>query len=128
MPAGVLEVIILEGRSLKNLNFIGENDPYVEVYMDKKYKQRTIKVKNTNSPAWNDRLIFNIRKGDNAIHFAVYNSEIIGRGTIGKCKVNLKRVFDDGDFDEWIKLPAHLGLSSNGEIHVKMSFTVSNSD
>ena len=116
---------ILEGRSLKNCDIIGENDAYVEVYMDKKYKQRTRTIKNSNNPEWNEELRFNIHKGDDTIHFNVYDADLIGRDTIGKCKVALKHVFTDGEYDEWIKLPSHFGLSSRGEIHVKMSFTSS---
>ena len=125
MVSGVLEVTIVEGRSLKNCDFFGENDAYVEVYTEKKYKQRTRTIKNSNNPVWNEQLRFNIHKGDHTIHFDVYDADLIGRDTIGKCKIRLKHVFDDGEFDQWIKLPAHFGLSSRGEIHVIMSFTVS---
>ncbi|CAF1068343.1 unnamed protein product [Rotaria sp. Silwood1] len=125
MPKGVLEVIILEARSLKNCAFFGEDDPYVEIYMDKKYKQRTRTIKNTNNPVWNERFKFNIHKDDNTIHFDVYDADLIGRDRIGKGKVSLKHVFDGDEFDEWVKLSTRLGLSSCGEIHVKMSFTPS---
>ena len=124
MVPGVLEVTIVEGRSLKNCDFFGENDAYVEVYTEKKYKQRTRTIKNSNNPVWNEQLRFNIHKGDDTIHFDVYDADLIGRDTIGKCKIKLKQVFDEGEFDQWIKLPAHFGLSSRGEIHVMMSFTV----
>jgi Ca2+-dependent lipid-binding protein len=126
MPDGVLEVTIVEGRSLKNCDIIGENDAYVVVYMNKKYKQRTITIKNTNNPVWNEELRFNIHKGDDTIHFDVYDADLIGKDTIGKSKIKLKQVFENGEFDEWIKLPSHFGLSSRGEIHVIMNFTVSN--
>ena len=33
-----------------------------------------------------------------------------------------------GKFDEWVKLPAKFGLSSHGEVHVIMNFTVSSTD
>jgi Ca2+-dependent lipid-binding protein len=125
MPNGILEVAILEGRSLKNCDIIGQNDAYVEVYMDKKYKQRTRTIKNSNNPEWNEELRFNIHKGDDTIHFDVYDADLIGRDTIGKCKVSLKHVFNDGEFDQWIKLPSNFGLSSRGEIHVRLSFTAS---
>ncbi|UJR32648.1 hypothetical protein I4U23_020108 [Adineta vaga] len=123
MVQGVLEVTVVSGRSLKNCDIIGENDAYVEVYTQKKYKQRTRTIKNSNNPEWNEQLRFNIHKGDDTIHFDVYDADLIGRDTIGKCKIKLKHVFDGGEFDEWIKLPAHLGLSTRGEIHVIMSFT-----
>ena len=125
MVPGVLEVTIVEGRSLKNCDFFGENDAYVEVYTEKKYKQRTRTIKNSNNPVWNEQLRFNIHKGDDTIHFDVYDSDVGGKDAIGNGKVKLKHVFDDGKFDEWVKLPAHFGLSVHGEIHVIMNFTVS---
>ncbi len=52
---GTLEVTIVEGRNLKDQDIIGKNDAYVEVYLDKKYKQRTTIIKDTNNPTWNQR-------------------------------------------------------------------------
>jgi Ca2+-dependent lipid-binding protein len=126
MPNGTLEVIIAEGRRLKDQDTFGKNDAYVEVYLDKKYKQRTTTISNTNDPVWNQRFTFNIQHGDDAIHFDVYDADVADRDSIGNCKVKLKHVFDDGRFDEWVKLPAMFGLSSHGELHIIMSFRVSN--
>lgn len=128
MPTGTLEVIIVEGRHLKDRDLVGQNDAYVEIYMDKKYKQRTTTISNSNNPVWNERFTFNIHKGDDTIHFDVYDADLVGRDSIGNGKVKLKHVFDDNRFDEWVKLPAHLGLSSHGEIHVVMNFIVSSID
>jgi Ca2+-dependent lipid-binding protein len=126
MPNGTLEVFIAEGRRLKDQDTFGKNDAYVEVYLDKKYKQRTTTISNTNDPVWNQRFTFNIQHGDDAIHFDVYDADVADRDSIGNCKVKLKHVFDDGRFDEWVKLPAMFGLSSHGELHIIMSFRVSN--
>ncbi|CAF0946188.1 unnamed protein product [Adineta ricciae] len=128
MPTGTLEVIIVEGRHLKDRDLIGQNDAYVEIYLDKKYKQRTTTISNSNNPVWNERFTFNIHKGDDTIHFDVYDADLVGRDSIGNGKVKLKHVFDDNRFDEWVKLPAHLGLASHGEIHVIMNFIVSSTD
>jgi len=126
MPTGTLEItIVVEGRSLKNCDFFGKNDAYVELYLQKKYRQRTTIKKNSNNPVWNERFTFNIYKGDETIHFAVFDDDLIGRDSIGNCKVKLKHVFETNHFDEWINLPARLGLSSHGEIHIVMNFTVS---
>jgi hypothetical protein len=44
---------------------------------------------------------------------------VIGRDSIGSAKINLKKhVFGKGRYEEWVKLPAHLGLGSHGEVHV----------
>ena len=125
MPTGLLEVIIVEGRRLKDKDVVGQSDPFVELYLDKKYKQRTATISNSNDPVWNERFTFNIHQGDDTIHFDVYDSDVGGKDAIGNGKVKLKHVFDDGKFDEWVKLPAHFGLSVHGEIHVIMNFTVS---
>ncbi|CAF0946010.1 unnamed protein product [Adineta ricciae] len=128
MPTGTLEVIIVEGRHLKDRDLIGQNDAYVEIYLDKKYKQRTTTISNSNNPVWNERFTFNIHKNEDTIHFDVYDADLVGRDSIGNGKVKLKHVFDDNRFDEWVKLPAHLGLGSHGEIHVIMNFIVSSID
>lgn len=124
MPNGTLEVIVAEGRHLKDKDTIGQSDPFVEIYTDKKYKQRTTTLQNTHDPVWNERFVFNIHDKDDTIHFDVYDSDVGDKDSIGNGKVKLKNVFDDGKFDDWVKLPAHLGLSSHGELHIIMNFTV----
>ncbi|CAF1580161.1 unnamed protein product, partial [Didymodactylos carnosus] len=54
MPKGRLDVQILEGKELKDQDIVGQNDAYVELYVDKKYKQRTTTKKDTNNPSWNE--------------------------------------------------------------------------
>jgi Ca2+-dependent lipid-binding protein len=49
----ILEVTVVAGRNLKDKDTFGQDDAYVELYMDKDYKQRTTTVKDTNSPTWN---------------------------------------------------------------------------
>ena len=78
--------MILERRGLTTCVIIGENDAYVEVYMNTKYRQRTITIKKSNHPVWNEELRFNVRIRDDTIHFHVYAGNLIGRDTIGKCK------------------------------------------
>jgi hypothetical protein len=49
----------------------------------------------------------------------VYDDDVVGRDSIGSAKIDLKKhVFGKGRYEEWIKLPAMLGLRSKGEIHV----------
>ncbi|CAF2521677.1 unnamed protein product [Rotaria sp. Silwood2] len=125
MPTGTLEVTIVEARNLKDKDSVGQSDPFVEVYTQKHCKQRTATIQNTHDPVWNERLMFNIHADDTAIYFDVYDSDVGDKDLIGHAKVKLASVFDDGKFDDWIKLPAHLGLSIHGELHVIMNFTVS---
>jgi Ca2+-dependent lipid-binding protein len=50
---GTLAVTIVEGRNLKDEDIIGKNDAYIELYLDKDYKQRTTVVKDSKNPTWN---------------------------------------------------------------------------
>ncbi|CAF1268925.1 unnamed protein product [Rotaria magnacalcarata] len=122
MPKGTLEVIIVEGRRFKDKDTVGQSDPFIELYLHKKYKQRTTTIPNTDDPVWNERFTFNINEDEDTIHFDVYDEDAGDKDSIGSGKVKLKNVFDDGKFDEWVKLPAHLGVSVHGEIHIIMNF------
>ena len=54
MSRGTLQVTVVEGRNLKDKDALGQNDAYIELYVDKDYKQRTSTLKDTNSPTWNE--------------------------------------------------------------------------
>ena len=53
-PHGLLQVTIDEARNLKDKDIVGKDNTYVEVYLDKHYKQRTRTIRNTNNPNWNE--------------------------------------------------------------------------
>jgi hypothetical protein len=58
----------------------------------------------------------------------VYDEDILDRDSVGSAKIDLKKhVVEKGRYEEWVKLPALLGLRSNGEIHVTIKYHVSNS-
>lgn len=123
MPQGTLDIIISEGRNLKDENTYDDKNIFFEAYINKNFKQRTNMVSNTNDIIWNEQLSFNIkRNGDDTLHFDIYED---GEVLIGKCKIKLKRVLNDGKYNEWIKIPVMYGSKSHGEIHVIMKFEVS---
>jgi Ca2+-dependent lipid-binding protein len=51
---GILKVTIVEARKLQDKDIVGKDDAYVELYLDKDYKQRTTTIKDSNSPIWNE--------------------------------------------------------------------------
>ncbi|KAI8137893.1 C2 domain-containing protein [Fennellomyces sp. T-0311] len=123
-PAGVLTVDVFEGKELKNQDFLGKNDPFIELWLDDDYKQRTSELSNTNNPVWNETFTFNIAEGssDSKLYIKVIDQDLIGTDKIGDAKVDLKDVYDGEVFDDWVKLPAKLGLNSHGEIHLRIEF------
>ncbi|CAF1395808.1 unnamed protein product [Adineta steineri] len=114
-----LDVTIVEGRNLEDNDIIGKNDAYVEVYLDKDYKQRTNIAKDTNNPTWNQKFTFNLQDNNDSLYLDVYDDDAVGRDSIGSAKIDLKKyVFGKECYNAWITLPAMLGLLSKGEIHV----------
>jgi Ca2+-dependent lipid-binding protein len=58
MNYGVLKVTILEARHLKDKDIVGgKDDAYVELYLDKNYKQRTKTIQDSNNPVWDETFI-----------------------------------------------------------------------
>ncbi|UJR11595.1 hypothetical protein I4U23_015777 [Adineta vaga] len=116
---GSLEVTVIEGRNLKDKDVVGKNDAYVEVYLDKDYKQRTTIVKDTNDPTWNQRFTFKLDKETDYLYLNVYDDDVTGRDSVGSAKIDLKKhVYGKPIYNTWVPLPRLLGLRSNGEIHV----------
>ncbi|CAF1626992.1 unnamed protein product, partial [Adineta ricciae] len=116
---GSLEVSVIEGRNLKDKDVVGKNDAYVEVYVDKDYKQRTVTVKDTNDPTWNQRFTFNLKSNPDYLYLNVYDEDVVGRDSVGSAKIDLrKHVYGKSMYNVWVPLPQMLGLRSNGEIHV----------
>ncbi|UJR09073.1 hypothetical protein I4U23_013320 [Adineta vaga] len=116
---GTLTVTIVEGRNLKDEDTFGKNDAYVEIYVNEDYKQRTTTIQNTNNPTWNQKFTFYLKKGEDDLHLHVYDEDVGDKDSVGSAKIDLKKhVFGKNRYDQWVKLPAMLGLRSNGEIHV----------
>lgn len=69
----------------------------------------------------------NLRKHADDLHIHVYDDDVADRDSIGSAKIDLtKHDFGKGRYDEWVKLPAMLGLRSKGEIHVIIEHHVIN--
>ncbi|KAI8137894.1 C2 domain-containing protein [Fennellomyces sp. T-0311] len=123
-PAGTLTVNVYEAKDLKDQDLIGKNDPHIELYLDKEYKQRTSVMKNTNNPVWNETFTFNIEAGSShhKLYLQVLDKDKIGTDKIGDTKVDIKDVYEGRVFDDWVTLPAKLGLTSHGEVHLRIEF------
>lgn len=54
MAHGRLRVTVVEAAKLADKDKTDFNDPYVEVYIDAKKKQKTSTINNTERPIWNE--------------------------------------------------------------------------
>ncbi|CAG8684072.1 20898_t:CDS:2 [Dentiscutata erythropus] len=108
----------VKARHLKDEDLVGKSDPYIELWLEKNYKQKTTTKNNTLEPEYNETFTFHA-DGHKHLHLRVVDKDLVSDDEIGTGKVDLDKI-KDGYFDEWVKLPAMLGLSSKGEIHLKI--------
>lgn len=118
------------------------------MWLDDKYKQRTSELKNTNNPVCkykislittlkqklkliftfnskgNETFTFNVPEGNSfhKLYLKVLDKDTVGSDKIGEAKVDFADVYQGKVFDEWVRLPAKLGLTSHGEVHVRIEF------
>ncbi len=60
-----------------------------------------------------------MEKHNDHLHLHVYDDDVVSRDSVGSAKIDLKKhVFGKDRYNEWVTLPAMLGLRSKGEIHV----------
>lgn len=124
-PPGILTVTIFEAKDLKDKDLIGKNDAYIELTLGEN-KQRTSEIKNSNDPVWNETFTFNLTgTRDHKLYLDVLDKDVVGSDKIGDTKIDFAPCFEGQVIDEWVKLPAKLGLTSHGEIHVRIEFAPS---
>ncbi|CEP07009.1 hypothetical protein [Parasitella parasitica] len=126
-PAGTLNVTLVEGKNLHGEDLVGKNDPYVELWLNKDYKQRSETVQDNNNPVWNKTFTFQINQGssEHKLYFKVCDKDKVGEDKIGDGHLNISEVFKNQELDTWGDLPAKMGLSSHGKLHFIISFTPS---
>ncbi|CAO3609361.1 unnamed protein product [Cunninghamella blakesleeana] len=120
-----MTTVIVTVHSAKELHLedFFKNDPYVEAWFDKDYKQRTSTVENSNFPTWEEDLTLLIPEGssDYKLRLRVMDEDTFtSDDQIGKGKLDISPLLD-GEVDvmeEEVDLPAKLGLSSHGTIQV----------
>lgn len=54
MSHKTLQVTVVEGRHLKDKDALGPNAAYIELYLEKDYRQRTSTIRENHAPVWNE--------------------------------------------------------------------------
>ncbi|CAF1216345.1 unnamed protein product [Adineta steineri] len=120
---GQLEVIIVEGRNLKQKDTFSENDAYVKVYLDdKSQKQKSKTIQNSNNPKWNQSFVFNHLTGQDTLYIDIYDKDSVKDEKIGSIHIDLHDLYNKGRIDNWFHIPAKNGSTSCGEIHLILHY------
>ncbi|KAF0536940.1 calcineurin temperature suppressor cts1 [Gigaspora margarita] len=98
MVAGELKVVVVSAKDLPNKDERGKSDPYVNVWLEKGYVQKTQTIVGNLNPVWNEEFTFQVGEGTHAIHFDVFDSDEPSKedDALGSVKVDLKDVFSKG--------------------------------
>ncbi|CAJ0912544.1 10982_t:CDS:10, partial [Entrophospora sp. SA101] len=92
-----------------------EGDPYVKLWIEKEYPQRTKTQVGTLEPVWNETFTFKLKDNDKVLHLKVFDSDGPDPkkdDELGETKIKLDEAFQKGKIDKTIKLPTWLGLFS----------------
>ncbi len=60
--------------------------------------------------------------GQDDLHIDVYDEDSVKDEKIGSIKIDLRDLYQKGHIDNWYKIPAKLGLTSHGEIHLILDY------
>ncbi|KAJ3266010.1 Synaptotagmin-7, partial [Borealophlyctis nickersoniae] len=91
-----LEVTIVEARNLKDHDTVGEGDPYIELWIDEDYKQKTSTQKNNNNPVYNETFTFNLTSGKHVLHLKAIDKDVADKDKIGEGKLDFGAVVNGG--------------------------------
>ncbi|CAG8681517.1 16918_t:CDS:2 [Funneliformis caledonium] len=122
MSSGKLEVHIVQGRGIKDMDTVG--DPYVELWLDedKTTKHNTDSRSGTDTPVW-DKYFHYFVNNHKELHIRLLDDEFIGADeVIGVCSIPLADVYEKRYVDQWVHLPDKSSNESNGEVRVILEY------
>ncbi|KAH7292303.1 hypothetical protein KP509_29G061200 [Ceratopteris richardii] len=94
MPEGTVEIELIKGHDLKDVEFIGKSDPYAVLCIgEQKHRSKTIHD-GGKSPVWNESFLFEIPDGPHELQIVVYDDEKHGSDeAMGSVLIPLNQLF-----------------------------------
>ncbi|KAF9969397.1 hypothetical protein BGZ73_008266 [Actinomortierella ambigua] len=119
---GQLYVKLNKATNLRDKDWIGRSDPFIEMWLDEKYKSRSKDTKGQN-PVFNQTFCFWVRSGENTLHVRAIDKDTFSNDKIGHAKIPLGPVFQSGHVPaQNYDLPKWFGLRSNGQVNLELRF------
>ncbi|CAI2180569.1 4402_t:CDS:2 [Funneliformis geosporum] len=127
MSSGKLEVHIVQGRGIKDMDTVGQGDPYVELWLDEdsSTKHKTDSRSGTNTPVW-DKYFHYFVKNHKELHLRLLDEDVGASELIGVCSIPLADVYEKRYVDQWVHLPDKKSQESNGEVRVILEYWPTN--
>ncbi|KAF9430491.1 hypothetical protein BGZ94_006570 [Podila epigama] len=119
---GQLYVKLNRATNLTDKDTFGKSDPFVEMWLEKSYKQRSKDTKGLN-PTFDQTFCFYVRPGQNKLYVRAVDKDTFSNDKIGETTVNLDQVLNTGrEGPKDYNLPKWLGFSSNGNVNMQLQF------
>jgi hypothetical protein len=119
--AGTLEVLVVEGKNIKNKEMFSKQDPYVKLMMDMETVVSKTHHNGGKNPTWNQTLFLNIIPGQNILKLECWDNDLASDDFIGGAVVNLDQILKTGSQDLWVDLRSRSG-SHAGQIRLVIYF------
>jgi hypothetical protein len=123
--AGVLEVLVVEGKGLKSVSALSKQDPYVKLMMDVEQVRSKVHNNGGKNPTWNQTLCLNVIPGQTILKVECWDSDLVSDDYIGGAVVNLEQILKTGSQDMWVDLRSQSG-SNSGQIRLVVYFKSKN--
>jgi len=128
-----LFVRIIEARNLKDQEYLGKVDPFVEIQLKSSHQAfKTNVVKNKIDPIWNLDCSFTVISPSDSLCFKVYDfDKFMLNDLIGEVEVPLHTYLNQGVKDFWVPLEhtsinlfkLHTAKKIQGQLHIQLDFT-----
>ncbi|KAF8943461.1 hypothetical protein BGZ47_005408 [Haplosporangium gracile] len=119
---GQLYVKLNRATNLRNKDWVGKSDPYVEMWLEKSYKQRSKDTKGQ-SPVFDETFCFYVRPGQNKLYVRAVDKDTFSNDKIGEATISLDGIMSTGSSpSQDYNLPKWLGLRSDGSLNMQMQF------
>ncbi|KAF9335420.1 hypothetical protein BG006_000131 [Podila minutissima] len=119
---GQLYVKLNRATNLTNKDTFGKSDPFIEMWLEKHYKQRSKDTKGLN-PVFDQTFCWFVRPGQNKLYIRVVDKDTFSNDKIGEATIPLTNVMNTGkEGPQDYKLPAWFGFSNNGMVNMQMQF------
>ncbi|KAF9933132.1 hypothetical protein FBU30_006456 [Linnemannia zychae] len=117
-----LYVKLNRATQLHDKDWFGRSDPYIEMWLDKDYKQRSKDTKGAN-PVFDETFCFYVRPGQNKLYVRAVDKDTFKNDKIGEAVIPLDPVMNTGSAPpKDYNLPRWMGLRSNGYVNLQMQF------
>ncbi|KAF9087160.1 hypothetical protein BGX29_001003 [Mortierella sp. GBA35] len=108
-PIGELVIVPIQGRDLPNRERFGKQDPFILFKLGNVSKRSSTDVRGGQRPRWKDEQI-NIymyesdAKDATSLYVICLDEDHQRNDFIGNCVVNLTKVLEQGEHDDWFEL------------------------